>query len=451
MENPAENKSHPTIRDRSGDSKDGVRLDMASYSRSDEPSGPRSSPYSNESAIDTNDTDNNNVNQHDLDDDGAMMMTGDNSPILRPQPLLERQGSSTMQQLHQYHQQQRKQQQQQQLQQQRQQQQPLQPSRHIEENTNVDYYYPKEDSGGEKTAVVAAAVAAIAHLHRGSSDETSSRYASVTTPTQQYDSRPNLKKDSEDYSSTGNFSNDLPSYHQLQHRQHQYHHQQPQQPQQQQSQQYPYSQNLSQQHQQMFRYPQSDSGRDVEKLQQPHHRSYENQQQQQHQQQEGHSLDQERQLYQAQQLQQHRMYAPTSPLVSDTTAPRRLPQPAITDARPYPRPGPPREPTTPAAEPPIPRTKLGRRCLAQKWKRTPDKVMAELVVDGLSDEVAGRDSLVQMECASCQALLHAPRTTLLVECPKCQEVHPVVKCRLIKTPTSGVISRSTKSIPTYLY
>jgi LSD1 subclass zinc finger protein len=77
--------------------------------------------------------------------------------------------------------------------------------------------------------------------------------------------------------------------------------------------------------------------------------------------------------------------------------------------------------------------------------------MAELVVDGLSEELAGRDSLVRIECAGCHALLHAPRTTLLVECPNCQEVHPVAKCRLIKTPTPGVVSRSSKSIPTYLY
>jgi hypothetical protein len=391
---------------------EGEISDMAAFMQNHDPSGQRraASSLTPSAAMGS-------VRQHqhehgltdDEEEDVPMMM---DSPLARPHGMHSH-GSSTMQDLYRHHQQ----------------------RKHDEQHgqSQSSLQYPDELQGGSFQqqvdyhpieSVEGAVSAVAARLPRMSSDETSSRYASVSTASQQqFDARPNLKKEPEEHSSTrsGNdieaYTQSRPSFQGPQYQSSPGHHSFPP---------------------QMPPYNQIAHEIDKQEIPQLRHSSVEEAYLR-------HAHEHQHQQRYQQEQQEHERNGQTPPAVAPAESSHPRPQ-QVTDTRPYPRPGLPKEPATPAAEPDMPTTKLGRRCLAQKWKRTPDKTVAEVVVDGLLEEIPSRDSLLQMQCAGCEVLLQVPRTTLLVECPNCEEVHPAAKCILQKP----AISRSTKSIPTYL-
>jgi hypothetical protein len=107
-------------------------------------------------------------------------------------------------------------------------------------------------------------------------------------------------------------------------------------------------------------------------------------------------------------------------------------------ARPYPLAGPPAEPTAKAVEHKLPSSKLGRRCLTDRPKRQPDRVAGTIVNNppstvGTPTMASPIDSLQQfrIQCIGCNTVLQVPKSTIVVECPNCQEIHPTAKCILI--------------------
>lgn len=128
----------------------------------------------------------------------------------------------------------------------------------------------------------------------------------------------------------------------------------------------------------------------------------------------------------------------------------------VVDLRPPPRAGIPQEPPAQSVEPSIPPARLGRRCLTtEKPHRQPDKATGKIIspVDGtitddghggaiggngtsnidggnLSTSVAV-GAAVRIECPGCGTALQVPRGTIVVECPHCQGVYPTVTCRTV--------------------
>ncbi|KAG7365335.1 hypothetical protein IV203_038538 [Nitzschia inconspicua] len=359
---------------------EGIPPDMAAFMQSNDPSGRRKAVPSPkppaQSELLRQALEQNHIT--DAQDDVPMMMS---SSVVGSDPI-HPYGSTTMHEL--YHHQ---------LQRQR------QPSLLYEDGSNDDVHFQSPPSVAMSTAA--------ARLPRASSDDTSFRYASVSTTSQPHDTRTNLKKDP-DESSSGNAS----SHNVLDH--------------------VPTRQS----------YPTDFDSQDILPYQQMMGDRYAGETAQ-----DRHQLeDQHHEFYQIEQLHHEQHSRSHLPPVPTANVSQLRSHPA-TDIRPQPRPGPPKEPLAQPVEPPMPRTKLGRRCLAQKWQRKPDKTTAEVVVYGLAEDVPSRDSLLEMECPGCQVLLQVARTTLLIECPNCEEVHPAAKCRPKKT--AGV--KSTNSIPTFLY
>jgi hypothetical protein len=333
-------------------------------------------------------------------------------------------------------------------------------------NGRDDYF----DTTREYPPVAAAA----ARVTRYSSDETSS--FSRSQP-QDVDTRPNLKKDlSEDYSShSGHEGNGMAhatvdppeQYHQhLQQQEYEQHH--PDQ------QQYGYSESRQHRHHQQQEqlmygteasYPDMD---EPQEMQMDHRRNYNqsatyrhHHDQQQHQlqlqqhyeqqhQQEFHGeapnyenqdyAQQEEQIYQQHLAASHeeeqlhhsfqQPYEAAAPSVHHSSQPqskRHAPASApFNDVRPHPRAGVPQEPSGGVRPLPPPKTRLGRRCLTERRPRRPDKAVGSL-------EFSGQDHhIVSVECAGCSTLLRVGKTAIMIECPKCQEVHPAVTCRVVE-------------------
>ncbi len=121
-----------------------------------------------------------------------------------------------------------------------------------------------------------------------------------------------------------------------------------------------------------------------------------------------------------QQLMQH--YARENPPVHGARVSPRSKH----NQRPYPQPGRPQEPTTPAIEPNVPPSRLGRRMLARKIERKPDFVVAEFAT--ASPPI---DS-TNVECITCQAALEIPKSVIVILCPNCDQIQPAASCRVVR-------------------
>jgi len=96
--------------------------------------------------------------------------------------------------------------------------------------------------------------------------------------------------------------------------------------------------------------------------------------------------------------------------------------------RPYPVPGPPQEPTNQAIEPTLPASRLGRRMLTHRPERQPDYVVAKLS-DGQSSSSL---DCTLVECVACRATVEIPKSTVMLSCPSCDQVHPAASCRAVQ-------------------
>jgi predicted RNA-binding Zn-ribbon protein involved in translation (DUF1610 family) len=95
---------------------------------------------------------------------------------------------------------------------------------------------------------------------------------------------------------------------------------------------------------------------------------------------------------------------------------------------PNPKAGLPQEPTAQAIEPTIPASRLGRRCLTHKPKRTPDLVQGKMVQDVVVQ--ADNMNVTHVHCVGCGVTLQIAKNTVVVNCPKCDQVHLSASCRI---------------------